>query len=175
MSPILALILSAISTNGVHGYLLVSQQSKRKFTISEHAVLHRNTLLLYILGHFLGGAFFLVFAREFYLKSAHLPALFGLTLFTVAFEYIQAVLPARGKSTKIHTQTALVMWGSFITLGLLSIIFVPATLLQKLISTLLYTGLVTMLYLGFRDRKRIYRYQMIMVSLFYAAIFILAL
>lgn len=173
MSYLIPLALSALSTNGVHGYLLLSQKTKRKFTISEHAVLHSKSFVLYVLGHMFGGAFFLIFAKQYYLDVVNLGWLFGLTIFTVVFEYTQAFLPAKGKTNKLHTITALVMWTSFITLGLLSIIFVPAIAVRKVAATLVYTGLVASLLYASKDRERMYRHQMIMVLLFYVSMFVL--
>lgn len=169
------LLLSAISTNGVHGYLLLSQKTKRKSTISEHAVLHKKSFMLYVLGHLLGGAFFLIFAKQYYLHTVNINWLFGLAVFTVVFEYIQAFLPAGGKTNTPHTITALVMWASFITMGLLTIVFVPASSIRKVFASLFYTGLFTSLIYASNNRQKIYKYQMIMVLLFYLSLFAIAL
>lgn len=175
MSYQLALLLSAISTNGVHGYLLLSQKEKRRFTISEHAVLHKKSFILYVLGHILGGAFFLIFARQYYVNTVDLEWLFSLSVFTVSLEYAQALIPARGRTNTLHTVLALAMWLSIIILGILSIIFVPAMAFRKILASLVFVGIFSALIIASSDRKRIYKYQMIMVTLFYLSIFVLVI
>lgn len=175
MSYWVPFLLSALCINGVHLYLLISQKAKRKSTISEHAVLHKKTYLLYVLGHLLGGAFFLLFAKEYYLDGLGLSGLFMLVVVTVVFEYAQALLPARGKTNNIHTITALMMWLSFLTFGALNIIFVPATMLQKASATIVYAVLFMFLSHATKNREKLYKYQMIMVLLFYFAVAILIL
>jgi hypothetical protein len=169
----LPLLLSALSTNGVHGYLLFSQRTRRKFTISEHAVLHRKSLAVYRLGHLVGGASFLVFAKLYYVNTVELEWLFGLSIFAVLFEYIQALVPAQGRTIKLHTRTALVMWTSFITIGLSSIVFVPTSTLQRIAAVLIYTVLLASLFRAGRNWEKMYKYQMVMVLALYASIFVL--
>lgn len=173
MSYLVPLILSGLVINVVHGYMLTSLKTHRKRTISEHAVLRKRAFVLYVIGHVLGGGLFLIFAKLYFLDLQNNSWLFGLTIFTLVFEYTQAVLPARGKTNTPHTITALIMWGSFITLGLLSIVVLPVPDYRKLLASLLYLGLIGTLIYAFSDKSRIYRHQMTMVILFYLSMIVL--
>lgn len=173
MYYLVPLLLSAIATNGVHGYLLTSLKTDRKWTISEHAVLRKKAFVLYVLGHVLGGGFFLIFAKLYYVDISNLNWLFGLSLFTVVFEYVQAFLPAKGRTNRAHTITALIMWGSFIALGVLSIVFLPVDGIRKLFASIFYAALLGTLIYSYFDRQKIYKHQMAMVLLFYLSMFVL--
>lgn len=168
-----ALLLSAVFVNVVHGWLLYYHRDNRKWSISEHAVLDKKTYFLYVLGHILGGAFWLIFAKMYFVDAVHLDWLFALSAWVVAFEYLQAFLPAKGKTNKFHTIAALIMWGSFITVGLLCIAFLPAGINQKYLASVLYACLFSVLIYASSHRQQIYKSQMIMVLLFYVSIFVL--
>lgn len=172
MSYLIPLLLSIFIINGVHGFLLASQKSKRKFSISEHAVLNTKAYLLYVIGHILGGGFFLIFAYLYYMNILNIQWLFWLSVVTVMLEYVQALLPARGKTNHLHTVIALSMWASFLCLGLLTIIFVPTSVIQCIAASILYLFILISLIKAYRDRQRIYRYQMIMVILCQMSVFI---
>ncbi len=169
----LALLLSAFFINGVHGWLLYYHRGNRKWSISEHAALDKKSYFLYVLGHLLGGAFWLVFAKVYFVDTVHLDWLFALSIWVVGFEYLQALLPAKGKTNKLHTIAALIMWGSFITAGLLCIAFLPAGIYQKYLASVLYACLFSVLIYASSHRQKIYKYQMTMVILFQASIFVL--
>jgi hypothetical protein len=169
----LALLLSVLFINGVHGWLLYYHRGNRKWSISEHAVLDKKSYFFYVLGHLLGGAFWLVFAKIYFVDTVHLDWLFALSIWVVGFEYLQALLPAKGKINKLHTIAALIMWGSFIAAGLLCIAFLPAGIYQKYLASVLYACLFSVLIYASSHRQKIYKYQMTMVILFQASIFVL--
>lgn len=173
MNYIMALLLSALFINGVHGWLLYSHRNNRKWSISEHAVLDKKSYFLYVLGHLLGGAFWLVFAKIYFVDTVHLDWLFALSIWVVGFEYLQALLPAKGKTNKLHTIAALIMWGSFISAGLLCIALLPVVIFQKYLASALYACLLSVLIYASSHRQQIYKCQMIMVLLFYVSIFVL--
>ncbi len=169
----LALLLSALFINGVHGWLLYYHRDSRKWSISEHAVLNKKSYFLYVLGHLLGGALWLVFAKIYFVDTVHLDWLFVLSIWVVGFEYLQALLPAKGKTNKLHTIAALIMWGSFIIAGLMCIAYLPVGIFQKYLASGLYACLLSVLIYASSHRQKIYKYQLIMVLLFYMSIFVL--
>lgn len=175
MSYQLAFLLSALVVNSVHSYLLVSQRKVRKPTISEHAAFTSTSLRLYIIGHIIGGALFLIFAYQYYVMTVDLAWLFGLTICMVTGEYVQAFLPAKGRTNIPHTIAALVMWMLFLAFGVLSIIFVPVSAAHKLLAAAVYTVLIVLLVRGSKDWDRIYAYQMVIVVLFFVAMGVLVL
>lgn len=169
----LALILSAILINSVHAYLLVAHKSKRKWSISEHALLSKSSFFVYVLGHFLNGAIFLIFAKQYFLDAHHLYGLYYLSIVTVIFEYIQALLPAGGKTVQMHTYAALLMWALFISLGAISLLMLDVEISRKIIAATIYMALLVNLIYAFSNLQRVYFLQMVMVLLFYTSMMVL--
>ncbi len=163
------LLLSCLLVNGMHGYLLWSQRSERKWSISVHALKSRNHYVLYVFGHVVGGLFFVLFSREFFLKTHDAYGLFYLALITYFFEAVQSVLPSKGKWEMPHSIAALVMWICFLALGLISIVVLDVEPLSRLVATILYVPISILLVRAFMNRSRLYFYQMSMVLLFFAA------
>ncbi len=168
-------MLSATCVNGVHGYLLWSQKHERKWSISTHAARDKQTYLLYVTGHVLGGLFFLLFAYKFFILYHHVYGLFYLVLATYFFEIVQAVLPSKGAYELSHTVSALAMWGLFLLTGAISIFAVPQATLSRVVAGLIYIPLITMLVYSFFNRSRLYFYQMCMVLLFYASVTVIVI
>jgi hypothetical protein len=119
------LIISVLSVNLLHTYLLISQKTDRQETISEHAAKNRNTHLLYISGHFIGAFFFILFARKFFVINHHDDLIYGVAIFATIFECIQALVPARNKAEKYHEIFAYTMAAAVIVIGLLSAFMLP--------------------------------------------------
>lgn len=165
--------MSALLINAVHGSLLVFHKVNRKWTISEHAVLGKKSFLIYVVGHLLNGALFLVFAKNYFVDVVGMNGLFALSVWTVIFEYVQALLPAKGKTNTAHTIAALAMWASFLSLGLLCIAFLPVEATRKILASMLYACLLITLVYASRHRQETYSCQMLMVLLFYASMLVL--
>lgn len=98
----LALLGSFLCTNLPHWFMLYSQRHERKMTISYHAVHSRRTLLIYLAAHIGGGLFFLVFAHEFFYQQLHSDFLWTVTVLAVVSEWLQALLPVKGKWEIYH-------------------------------------------------------------------------
>lgn len=167
------LLLAYLSINSVHSYLLWSQKSKRRWSISEHAALNNRTLSLYIVGHLVGGLSFLLFAKSYYLTTHHYPAIFALVCITVAFEYLQAFLPAKGKTNTVHTIAALLMWFSTIAVIITSLFVLHVTLTRTLIAAAIDIAILAYLVKAYVNKERLYKYQMIMITLFYISLLVL--
>jgi hypothetical protein len=169
------LILAGLIINGTHLYLLWSQKDDRKWSISEHAARNSITYLLYVVGHIVGGFIFLVFAHQFYVEKFGIAWLFFICCFTYFFEVLQALLPAKGKTNIPHTIAAYIMWLSFLSAGILSLIYLPLTTTVNNICWLIM-GLILaqLVYIHFR-RDKLYFYQVTMVVMFYAIMAILTI
>jgi len=165
--------LSILSIHAVHGYLLFKQRSNRKWSISVHAVENKQSFRLYILGHVLGGVFFLIFAYRYYYLSQNLKQIFYIAVVAAVFEFIQAFIPAKGKTNALHSATAYIMWVSYILVSLVSYFALPMSDLKKVLAApLLLVLVVLFIYVHF-NLKRLYFYQMWMTTLMSAAMFIM--
>lgn len=102
----LSLLLSFVCANGMHLYLLHSQRNDRKMSISYHAVHSRKTYIVYILGHFFGGLFFLIFAYRLFYVEFGSETLWTISVLGVVSEWIQAITPAKNKYEIYHLVAA---------------------------------------------------------------------
>jgi hypothetical protein len=165
---ILYLLLAGLIINGLHVYLVWSQREDRKWSISVHAAKNNKTHLLYITGHIIGGFIFLVFAYSLFVEMYDVVWFFYWSCFTYIFEVLQALLPARGKTDKLHTITAYIMWLSFVSMGIVAIFYLPLTIVVRTISVgVLFIILAQLIYVHF-NRNKLYIYQIYMVVLFYS-------
>lgn len=171
---LLYLILAGVFVNGMHASLLFAKKDDRRWSISEHAVISRRTYAIYVAGHILGGWFFFLFAKEFYLERYDALPMFVLACVTVLFEYLQAVIPAKGKWYMTHTIAALTMWISFIALGVWSAFSLELQQAPGLISQVLMLGVVGLLIVtAATGGKKYWLMQMSMVTLFFVSLLVM--
>lgn len=175
MSYLVYLLLSAICTNGVHGYLLLSQKDNRQWSLSVHAVQTKKAILIYRLGHFAGGIFSMLFCYSYFIVHLHISWPFYIMLVAVIFEYIQAILPAEGKTEKIHTLAAYIMWVLIVLFGFSSLLAIPTNSTQKTLAPIPLCVLLGQFIYSHFNYARLYRQQMSMVALFYLAMLILVI
>jgi ABC-type Fe3+-siderophore transport system permease subunit len=117
------LLASFILTNLLHGWLVLSQRGKNPASISYHSVKNRTTLLVYICGHLLSGALLWLLVNDLFGNEAQSHIILGVTSVAVLSEWLQALLPARGKTDKTHTVFATVMASSMALLVVLCTLF----------------------------------------------------
>ncbi len=169
------MLLSALIVNGAHGYLVYSQRNERKRSISSHAANSRGAYLLYLAAHLLGGIFFLLFAHELFLDGFHQMWLYYLSWITVVFESVQAFIPSRGRTEKVHILTAYCMWLFYLLVGTLAVILIPLSVNRRMI---LLPFLLTPMALGiyaYFNRKKMYWLQMLIIGIYCSGMILLSL
>ncbi len=166
-------LLTFIFSQGVHIYLLVSQRQSRKWSISAHAANNTRTHTLYIIGHVLAGASFVLFSYEFFYQLHRLPVIFYAACAGVLFDYIQALLPARGKTNAIHTIAAYIMWLLYVGVGLLGYVMISLNLIQKILAGCLFVAMLSVLTYTHFNQNKLYRKQMLMIALYFLAMLVL--
>lgn len=174
-TTLLLAVASGILVNGTHGYLLWSQRNERKWSISSHAALDRRTYLIYLIGHLSAGTLFAIFSYRFFAGIHKAEWLFWLSLIGIAFEYAQALLPARGKTDKAHASAAYAMFVSYTIVVMLAMITLDLSNLTRvfalpLLFVIPISGVVAM-----RNRNKMYFAQMIAISSFSLLVIIYAL
>jgi hypothetical protein len=173
MIYLVLLFISFIATNGTYFYLLVSQKNIRKKSISHHVAERKRTHALFVIGHFVGGLTYLIFAYKFFFIDNDNLILFIFSLLGVIFEQLQAMIPARGKTEILHTILATLM--SFF-IGLI-ILTSPLFIELSTIAMILYTlGILLLFSAGIYsifNRSKFYYTQMIFFTMFYVMILIL--
>jgi len=168
-------IISGVIVNGVHGYLLWSQRDERKWSISVHAAKDRQTYTIYLIGHLLAGLFFAIFAYKFFVIAKDASWLFWLSMVGLTFEYVQAVLPAKGRTNSIHAVTAYAMFISYAFVAVFSMFVLPLSPLVRLITLPYLVAIPIFGVIAVRNKDKMYFAQMISICSFSLVMIIFAL
>ena len=175
MSAVYWVIASGVIINGVHGYLLWSQRDERKWSISMHAAKDRQTYIIYLIGHLLAGLFFALFAYKFFVTIHDLEWLFWLSILGLKFEYIQAILPASGRTNSIHAVTAYAMFISYAFVAVISMFVLPLSTVVQLVILPFLTAIPIFGVIAVRNRDKMYFAQMISICSFSLVMIIFAI
>ena len=150
----------------VHFYLVWLHRGKGKISISEHAVVDKKTHRLYFLSHVACEILILTFSYRFFVVQHNLLLPHYLNICFAFFDFIQAALPSKGKTEKIHYASAYISWVSYIASGILAFVLLDVAQPYKTLSLLFLVPAVGMfLYIHVR-RTRLYPYQLAIVPLF---------
>ena len=148
----------------MHGYLLWSQRVNRKWSISVHAARDRQTYLLYLAGHVLGGLFFILFAHKFFIQIYHVKWLFVLSAAGVFFEYLQAFLPGKGNTESAHAFAAYCMFITYAAVTILSVFVLPLQTSTKLSAAPFLLAIPICGVFAHIKRNKLYFSQMIAIA-----------
>ncbi len=171
-----ALILSFLVANLTHLYVLIRHRQSKLPTISERAVQTKTSLALYVAGHVLAGLAFAGFAYQFFWLNIGSQPLFSLAILGVLFEWLQALVPARGKYEKPHRRLAYGMSGLMVLLGIGAIISLPLTPITRIV----LVAIEAVIIFGYPlvrklPQKYFWTIQVLNINLFYLQMFILYL
>lgn len=167
-------IASGLIVNGVHAWLLWSQRHERKWSISVHAAKDKQTYKIYLVGHLLAGLFFALFAYDFYVNDHDKQWLFWLTCVGLTFEYIQAILPAKGKTNMAHAVTAYAMFISYAIVAILSLFHLPLSRGATLLAAPFLLAIPLFGVVAVKNRDRMYASQMVAIGSFSLVMIIMA-
>lgn len=166
MKTIYWAIASGLIVNGAHGYLLWSQRDERKWSISVHAARDRQTYIIYLIGHLMAGLFFAIFAYKFFVTVHDLEWLFWLSAIGLMFEYVQALLPAKGNTNSIHAVTAYAMFISYAFVAVFSFFVLDLSAFVRLVALPFLFVIPIFGVLAVRNRDKMYFAQMIAIGSF---------
>ena len=145
----LYLVASFIVTNTLHGWLVFGGRGGNPATISYHSVKNRRTLLVYIGGHLVSGLLLWLFVNQLFGAHQKTAVILAVTSVAVLSEWLQALLPAKGKTDTIHTVFATIMAASMALLVLLcTVFFAPNRLILAM--NLLLSAVVASFFLFIR-------------------------
>ena len=129
-------------------------------------MLSRNSHLIYFVAHVLCEVFFLLFSYQFFIREQHYVLPFYLAVAFAVLDFVQAALPSRGKTEKVHFAAAYISWCCYLLLGLLALRKLPVVQpYLALAITLIIPVLGMFLYMHI-DRSKLYPYQLAIVPLF---------
>lgn len=167
-------VASIIVTNLLHGWLVFSQRANSPATISYHSIKNKRTLLIYIIGHLISGVLLWLFAKDFFGGRPQTTLVLALTALAVVSEWLQALVPAKGKTDTIHTFFATIMAASMALLVLLCTVFFSPNKLVLAINLLLSTVVASfLLFIRYPPKAGTWKLQFAGQIILYLQIFLL--
>lgn len=171
-----ALTLSFLIANLTHLYVLIRHRQSKLPTISERAAQTKTSLAFYNLGHLASGLAFAYFSYQFFWLNIGSQSLFTLAILGVLFEWLQALVPARGKHEKPHRRLAYGMSGLMVLLGIGAIISLPLMPITRTILVVIEAIIICGYPLVRKlPQKYFWTIQVLNINLFYLQMFILLL
>jgi hypothetical protein len=129
-------------------------------------MLSKRSHAIYFLAHVMCEIFFLLYSYEFFVREHQLWLPFYLNIAFAALDFVQAALPSRNKTEKIHFAAAYISWCCYLLAGLIAIIKLQVN--QPYLSlaiTLMIPVLGMFVYMHIR-RSKLYPFKLAMVPLF---------
>lgn len=119
-------LASFIVSGVLHGWLVYRHRNDNPASISYHAMRGSLEHGLFVVGHLLNGLLIVLFVNELFISQSSSLVVLILTGVVAGSEWLQAVLPARGKTDRLHTVMATIMALSMTILVLcLSLLYAP--------------------------------------------------
>ncbi len=166
------LFASFVLVNLYHGWLVLDQRDVSPASLSYHSVKNRFTLGGYMLVHLLAGILLTLF-----IYSEFGFGYLGLTLIgvvAVVSEWLQALLPAKGRTDKLHTVFAGLMSISLIILVMVAGSLSQAPEVLKIINLALCSLLLgACVFVRYPPKKGFWKLQFFGQSMLYVQMFIL--
>ncbi len=160
------LLCAGILVSSVHIYLVMPNLGNKMRTLSEYAVLSRKSRYIYLITHIVTEVLFLKFSYQFFVVEHSLFAPHYLNIAFVAFDFIQALFPSRGKTATIHWASAYVSWCCYLFSGVLALFTLQVASPYKLLAMLVLAPTLGMFFYMHINRTKLYPYQLTIVPLF---------
>lgn len=160
------LIIAGLLASTAHFYVVWRHRDDRRYSISEHAMLSRQSHLIYFIAHVLCEVFFLLFSYQFFIREHHYWPSFYFNVVFAILDFIQAALPSRDKTEKIHFASAYISWCCYLVAGVLAALKLTITQPYLTLATLVIIPVLGMFIYMHINRTKLYPYQLAMVPLF---------
>lgn len=160
------LLVAGIVVSLVHAYLVWRYRDTRKRSISEYVILDKRSHLVYFVAHVICEVFVLLYAYQFFIVNQNFQAPFYLLVVFSVLDFVQAILPSRKRTKKIHILAAYVSWVSYLLAGLVALLGLTVQQPYSLVSWILFVVVVGMFIYMHINRSKLYPYQLLMVPLY---------
>lgn len=160
------LLFAGALISAVHFYLVWHHKGDRRYSVSEHAILTRRSHLLYFLSHVVCEVSFLLFSYQFLIKKHHLLVSFYLNVVFAVLDFVQAILPSRGRTEKIHFASAYISWFCFLLSGVICLFSLNISEPFRALAVIVLTPILGMFFYMHVNRSTLYPYQLSIVPLF---------
>lgn len=163
---ILYLIIAGVPVSIVHAYLVWRHSDNRKYSVSEHAVIDRQSHLLYIATHIVTVIFYLLYSYQFFIAKNDLLLPHVLNCIFALLDLVQAIVPSRGKTEKAHIAAAYTSWVCYVISGILALMSLTIAAPYKTLAIVTMIPVVAMFLYMHVNRSKLYPYQLMMVPLY---------
>ncbi|MGF7228753.1 MAG: hypothetical protein ACQR33_02090 [Candidatus Saccharibacteria bacterium] len=160
------LIVAGLFASVAHFYVVWRHSDDRRCSVSEHAMLSKQSHLIYFFSHVICEILFLLFSYQFFIREHNYWLPFYLNVAFAVLDFAQAVLPSRGKTEKIHFASAYISWCCYLLAGLLALFAFHVSQPYLTLSILVIIPVLAMFMYMHINRTKLYPYQLAMVPLF---------
>lgn len=160
------LLTAGILVSSVHFYLVWRNRKHIRYSISENAIIDRRGRYLYFFTHVITEILFLLYSYQFFIVEHNLAIAFFLNLVFAVLDFVQALLPSRGETEKIHITTAYISWVCFLISGIIALAKLHITEPYKMIAILLLVPILGLFFYMNINRSKLYPYQLLLVPLY---------
>lgn len=150
----------------VHTYLVWHHRANRKYSISEHAIIDRKSYFLYFAAHIVCDVLVLLYAHQFFIAEQNVATPFYLLVVFAVLDFVQAALPSRGKTEKIHFMAAYASWVCYLSAGLVALVQLQITAPYLPIALTLFVPILGMFAYMHFNRSKLYPYQLLIVPMY---------
>lgn len=160
------LLTAGVLISTVHFYLIWVHRENRKYSLSEHAIIDKRSHYIYIFAHIITEILFLSYSYQFFIARHNLPLPHYLNIGFAIFDFIQAILPSRGKTEKIHFTAAYISWVCYLLAGVLALVQLEVAEPYRMLAILLLIPILGMFAYMHINRSKLYPYQITIVPIF---------
>jgi hypothetical protein len=160
------LIVAGLFASVAHFYVVWRHSDDRRYSVSEHAMLSRGSHLIYFFSHIICEILFLLFSYQFFIREHHYWLPFYLNIAFAVLDFVQAALPSRNRTEKIHFAAAYTSWCCYLLAGLLALCKFHVNQPYRALSILVIIPVLGMFIYMHVNRSKLYPYQLAMVPLF---------
>lgn len=158
--------MAGLLASTAHFYVVWRHSDDQRYSVSEHAMLSKSSHLIYFIAHILCEIFFLLFSYQFFIREHHYGLPFYLNIAFAILDFVQAALPSRDRTEKIHFAAAYISWCCYLLAGLLAIFKLRVEQPYLTLAILFIVPVLGMFFYMHINRSKLYPYQLAMVPLF---------
>lgn len=163
---IVYLLIAGVPVSIAHAYLVWKHSDNRKYSVSEHAIIDRQSHTLYIATHVLTIIFYLLYSYQFFIVKHDLLLPHILNCIFAALDLVQAIIPSRGKTEKVHIAAAYTSWVCYVISGVVALASLTIAEPYKVFAILTMVPVIGMFVYMHINRSKLYPYQLMMVPLY---------
>lgn len=160
------LLIAGVPVSIVHAYLVWRHSDNRKYSVSEHAIIDRRSHLLYIATHVLTVIFYLLYSYQFFIVKHNMLLPHILNCIFAALDLVQAIVPSRNKTEKLHIAAAYTSWLCYVIAGVVALTSLVIAEPYKTLAIVTMIPVVGMFLYMHINRSKLYPYQLMMVPLY---------